>query len=106
MWSYTDGDEDGTEEAKGQGEGIDGEDDAEVSLAVGLNDEVRFRVRTIDYTQVRTWRITHGGGREYSYTHDLACRGHETINPVPLRGQHGVRRFRQTRLGIAKCRAP
>ncbi|CAM9478944.1 unnamed protein product [Scytosiphon promiscuus] len=52
IWSYPDPDaEEGAEKGEGGGSGAeDGEEDA--SFALALHDEVRFRVRTLEFTQV------------------------------------------------------
>lgn len=49
LWSYPDPDEAEGEEGEGEGEGSGAEDS---SFALALNDEVRFRVRTLEFTQV------------------------------------------------------
>eukprot|EP00752_Nemacystus_decipiens_P003713 g3422.t1 len=55
VWSYPDPDADEGEEGKGAG-GADhesgGEEEEEGSFSLALHDEVRFRVRTLEFTQV------------------------------------------------------
>lgn len=70
IWSYPDGDGDG-EEGKnggGKGEGGEGSGAEDAAFALALNDEVRFRVRTVDFTQVRRFLVYSGlffaGSRE------------------------------------------
>lgn len=54
MWSYPDPDaEDGEdgERGKGGGEG-EGSEAEDTTFSLALHDEVRFRVRTLEFTQV------------------------------------------------------
>lgn len=70
IWSYPDPEGDGEEgeNGGGKGEGGEGSGAEDAAFALALNDEVRFRVRTVDFTQVRRFLVYSGlsfaGGRE------------------------------------------